>query len=180
MSITKVSDLKIENVFVSDIKKNKAGGEAAYLKYDGNNIILQTDILNVISNQDNTVEFNCENTTFLKLIIYFESLAEKAFGKEENSCTLRSTVSDNNSIKLIIIDGITKMFDSKKNSTDLLDNETKVQILVQPTGIWNKNQEYGVSFRLLQVKVLEKEETLEDYAFVDDENDYYDVVPNDF
>mgnify|MGYP003965520277 FL=1 len=72
------------------------------------------------------------------------------------------------------------MFDSKKNNTDLLDLDSNVQILVQPAGIWSKNEEYGVSFRLLQVKVLEKEETLQEYAFVDDDNDYYDVIPNDF
>ena len=39
-------------------------------------------------------------------------------------------------------------------------------------------QQSGI--KLSEVKVLEKEDSLQDYAFVDDENDYYDVIPNDF
>ena len=183
MSITKVSDVQIENLFISEIKKNKAGGEAAYLKYNDSSIILQTDILNVVNYQDNAVELSIEGSKFLNLVTIFESFAETAFCKEdeEENCTLRSTLSENNTIKLNIIDGKTMMFDSKKNNIDQLEIDTKVQILVQPTGIWCKNNEYGVSFKLLQIKVLEKEESLQDYSFVDDEeNEYYDVIPNDF
>lgn len=183
MSITKVSDVQIENLFISDIKKNKAGGEAAYLKYNDSSFILQTDILNVVNFQDNGIELNIEGTKFLNLITIFESFAETAFHNEdeEQITTLRPTLSVDNTIKLNVIDGKTMMFDSKKNSIDQLEIDSKVQILVQPTGIWCKNQEYGVSFKLLQVKVLEKEETLQDYSFVDDdESEFYDVIPNDF
>lgn len=185
MSITKVSDFSIADVSVSEVKKNKAGGEAAYLKCNGNSIILQTDILKVVDNQDNTVELDIEGSEFSKLVTAFESITESVFGEDEEenkieSNTLRPTISDNNTIKLNVIEGKTMMFDSKKNNTDLLDLDSNVQILVQPAGIWSKNEEYGVSFRLLQVKVLEKEETLQEYAFVDDDNDYYDVIPNDF
>ena len=185
MSITKVSDFSIADVSVSEVKKNKAGGEAAYLKCNEDSIILQTDILKVVNNQDNTVELNIDGTKFSNLISAFESIAETTFGEDEEenkieNTTLRTCVSDNNSIKLNIIDGKTMMFDSKKNKTDVIEVESNVQILVQPAGIWCKNKEYGVSFRLLQVKVLDKEESLQEYAFVDDDNDYYDVVPNDF
>ncbi len=180
MSITKVSDFNIEDLFVSEVKKNKAGGEAVYLKYNGNSVILQTNILNVVNNQDNTVELNCNGTTFLNLIRELESLAETTFGGGEVSHKLRTVVSEDFTIKLNVIKGKTMMFDSKKNNIDVLEDDSNVQILVQPAGIWSKNLEYGVSFILLQVKVLEKEDILQDYAFVDDENDYYDVIPNDF
>ena len=178
MSITKVSDFNIDNIFVSEVKKNKAGGEAVYLKHDNNNIILQTDLLNILSNSENTVEFNCDETTFLDRISELEILAHQTFGGDESN--LRTIISDSNSIKLNITEGNTMMFDSKKNNIDTIENNSNVQILVQPAGIWYKNQEYGVSLKLLQVKVLEKDSSLQEYSFVDDENDYYDVIPNDF
>lgn len=178
MSITRVSDFNIENVSVSEVKKNKAGGEAVYLKYDNNTLILQTDILNLVSSEEKSLELNCDGTKLMNIITTLEQLAESTFGNEENN--LRSLVSDEYTIKLGVIENKTMMFDSKKNSTDSIEVGNDVQLLVQPTGIWCKKSEYGVSFRLLQVKVLEKEETLQDYAFVDDDNDYYDVIPNDF
>lgn len=185
MSITKVSDFNVGNVSVSEVKKNKAGGKAAYLKYEGNSVILQTDIINVVNYQDNAVELNIESSEFSKLVTAFESIAENVFGEDDDenkieNSSLRPCVSEDNTIRLNVIEGKTMMFDSKKNNTDVLEENSKVQILVQPAGIWNKNNEYGVSFRLLQVKVLEKEESLQEYAFVDDDNDYYDVIPNDF
>jgi hypothetical protein len=178
MSITKVSDFNIENVSVSEVKKNKSGGEAAYLKYDNNTLILQTDILNLVSSEEKFLELNCDGTKFMNIITLLEQLAESTFRSEEHN--LRSVISDDYSIRLAVVENQTMMFDSKKNSTDCIESENNVQVLVQPAGIWCKNQEYGVSFKLLQVKVLEKEESLQDYAFVDDDNDYYDVIPNDF
>ena len=171
MSITKVSDFNLDNLSVSEVKKNKAGGEAAYLKYGENSVILQTDILNVVNYKDNAVELNIEGSEFSKLILAFESIAETTFGEDEEknkieNSSLRSCISEDNTIRLNVIDGKTMMFDSKKNNTEVLEGNSKVQILVQPAGIWSKNGEYGVSFRLLQVKVLEKEESLQKNIFV--------------
>jgi hypothetical protein len=177
LSITKVSDLNISDVFVSEVKKNKAGGEAVYLKLNDDNIILQTDTLNVVNNQDKILEFECQSTKFVDVINDLEELAENTFGSEE--INLRPSISEDNILKLGINDQ-TRMFDSKRKFIDNLEIESKVQILIQPAGIWSKNQECGLSFKLLQVKVLEKEEILQEYSFVDDENEFYDIVPNDF
>jgi hypothetical protein len=178
MSIIKVTDFNLSNVSVSEIKKNKAGGEAVYLNYEENNVFLQTDVLNVNNNESNFLEVDCSDTKFLDVIKDLEKLALETFGNEEFN--LRSVLSETNSVKLNIINDKTTMYDSKKNTIDSINSDVDIQILIQPVGIWCKNQEYGLSFVLHQVRVLEKEDTLHHYAFVDDENDFYDIIPNDF
>lgn len=197
MSIVRVKDFNLDSLNVSELRKNKAGGKAVYLKYslgrknkaceyDNNleveetnlqNLILQTDILNVKEFSTNSLTVNCMDSLFLEVIQQIESHATEKFSTETNK--LRSLINEN-SVKLNIIEDKTLMFDSEKKVISLLENNTNVQLLIQPIGIWIKDDEYGMSCRLLQVKVLEKEELLQEYAFIDDENEFYDIVPNDF
>jgi hypothetical protein len=65
------------------------------------------------------------------------------------------------------------VFDGTKNKVNLLDINSKgsrVTAIVQWTGIWLAGGKFGASWKIQQLRVVPRA-TLQEYAFLDDEND---------
>lgn len=183
MSIICVKDINVEDIIFTGKHKNKGGGEAVYVSYNNNpKFVLQTDKIYCNSGiiDNNYIELETNNTLFGDIISSFESKIKTIYEDEENS--LRSCITDNK-IKLGIQNNNnfkTTIYSSDKKELYSINDSIFLQCLIQIAGIWFKNNEYGISWKLLQIKTYDKELILDGYSFLDDGIDVHDVIPDNF
>jgi hypothetical protein len=183
MSVTCVKDFDLEKLNRTSKHKNKIGGEAVYFTYENSKkIILQTDKLYTSFgiSENNVIELDISDSSTLLLLEKLEQNLKEEYDTED--VNIRSII-NNNILKLKVQtkDQLkTVIFSSNKDELEAIDNDINLQCLLQFIGIWFKNNEYGISVRLLQIKTYEKEEQLNGYSFIDDDSELPDIVPNDF
>ena len=183
MSVICVKDFDLEKLNRTSKHKNKVGGEAVYFTYENSKkIILQTDKLYTSFgiSENNVIELDISDSSTLVLLEKLEQKLKEEYDTED--VNIRSII-NNNILKLKVQteDQLkTVIYSSNKDELEAIDNDINLQCLLQFIGIWFKNNEYGISVRLLQIKTYEKEEQLNGYSFIDDDSELPDIVPNDF
>ena len=183
MSIICVKDINVEDIIFTGKHKNKGGGEAVYVSYNNNpKFVLQTDKIYCNSGiiDNNYIEIEIDNSLFGDVVLSFETKIKDMYENDDNC--LRSCITDNK-IKLGIQNNKnfkTTIYTSDKKELDSINVSINLQCLIHVAGIWFKNNEYGISWKLLQIKTYDKELILDGYSFLDDGIDVHDVIPDNF